>query len=201
MKTLFKPEVFRYKIVEIKPIDELSSFMEHPRIRVFCEKGIKCLECNRKAELIAKGIDRVNIEHWDLYSKEKKAGGNSYKYVPLTVDPIIPRSLGGPDVMSNFQPLCVICNKKKGNGQNHRSYDSARRFKKVINLDKTIPLNVKIYKKINRNFHFVGNLVEFEDTKKVIVCENRQKQKFLHKEAAWVYIQPTGHIKRAELDW
>ena len=33
----------------------------------------------------------------------------------LQVDHIIPRSLGGPDVISNFQALCYTCNAQKGN--------------------------------------------------------------------------------------
>ncbi|RJQ10886.1 MAG: HNH endonuclease [Bacillota bacterium] len=34
---------------------------------------------------------------------------------PLTVDHVIPLSLGGPNVIANVQPLCGICNAKKGN--------------------------------------------------------------------------------------
>ena len=46
-------------------------------------------------------------KHWDVYSDD---------LIPLTVDHILPKSLGGPDILENYQPMCAPCNTRKGNG-------------------------------------------------------------------------------------
>jgi 5-methylcytosine-specific restriction endonuclease McrA len=35
--------------------------------------------------------------------------------VLMTSDHIIPRSKGGPTILENLQPMCHICNGRKGN--------------------------------------------------------------------------------------
>jgi hypothetical protein len=73
---------------------------------------------------VIKGLDKSGGEHWDLYTDD---------LVPLTVDHIIPRSLGGPDEMSNYQPMCFPCNNKKGNGlpRNHNNRTPKKKYDKT----------------------------------------------------------------------
>lgn len=41
----------------------------------------------------------------------------------LTVGHIIPRSKGGPSSISNYRPLCNVCNSKEGNSVIHLCVD------------------------------------------------------------------------------
>lgn len=102
-----KAKVFNYKIVEVLPITELERFKDHKRMRVFYEKGCKCVRCGLKATQLAYGINNQGQKHLDLYTKN---------FYPLTVDHIKPKSKGGSDDLENLQPMCVGCNTRKGNG-------------------------------------------------------------------------------------
>lgn len=33
----------------------------------------------------------------------------------MTIDHILPKSKGGPNELSNYQMLCTVCNRNKGN--------------------------------------------------------------------------------------
>lgn len=99
-------KVFHYKIVAERPIDQLQSFASHHRLRVFCNKGTTCVTCGKVGTRLIQGEGRGRT-HWDIYTDD---------LYPLTVDHIIPRSLGGCDELENLQPMCAGCNFKKGNG-------------------------------------------------------------------------------------
>jgi hypothetical protein len=99
-------QVFHYKIIEELSIENLDSFKEHRRLRVFHQKGTTCVWCGKTGTRLIKGEGR-GIFHWDVYTED---------LYPLTVDHIIPVSLGGSDDMNNLQPMCAGCNFKKGNG-------------------------------------------------------------------------------------
>jgi 5-methylcytosine-specific restriction endonuclease McrA len=81
------------------------------RYQVFLEIGFNCVKCNLlgthwvwwKEE---KGQEPK--EHWDL------AGYNDQGHlVMITIDHIMPRSKGGANDTSNYQPMCSFCNQKK----------------------------------------------------------------------------------------
>jgi hypothetical protein len=105
-------KVFHYKILKERLLADLHSFSSHPRLRVFHHKGTTCVTCDRIGTRLIQGEGRGRV-HWDIYTD------NLY---PLTVDHIIPRSLGGSDDLDNLQPMCAGCNFKKGNGT--KSYSS-----------------------------------------------------------------------------
>jgi len=99
-------QVFHYKILNERPIEDMHSFSSHRRLRVFHHKGTTCVTCGKIGTRLIKGEGRGNV-HWDVYTDD---------LYPLTVDHIIPKSLGGSDDLDNLQPMCAGCNFKKGNG-------------------------------------------------------------------------------------
>jgi len=100
-------QYFHYEILETYGLDELQVHKDHRRLRVFYEKGCKCVECGIEATQLALGKDRGGNLHLDVYTDD---------FYPLTVDHDIPKSLGGSDDISNLQPMCCLCNWRKGNG-------------------------------------------------------------------------------------
>lgn len=99
-------QYFHYRIIETLPLTALIEFKDHRRLRVFYEKGCKCVNCGIEATQLALGEGRGQ-QHWDVYTDD---------FYPLTVDHIIPKSLGGSDNLDNLQPMCCLCNWEKGNG-------------------------------------------------------------------------------------
>lgn len=84
----------------------------HHRLEVFHHKGLKCANegCNEEGVYVIKGQQRskkgrLGSMHIDVYTKDFKL---------MTVDHIIPRSSGGPDLLWNKQPMCEYCNTRKG---------------------------------------------------------------------------------------
>lgn len=99
---------FGYKIIEVYPLSDLEKHKDHSRLRVFYHKGCTCLNCNHVFTQLALGVDRGGGKHLDVYDDD---------FYPLTVDHIIPKSLGGSNELENLQPYCYDCNNKKGNGK------------------------------------------------------------------------------------
>jgi hypothetical protein len=100
-------QYFHYEILETYGLDELPNHKDHRRLKVFYEKGCKCVECGVEATQLALGKDRMGNLHLDVYTDD---------FYPLTVDHILPKSFGGSDHIDNLQPMCCLCNWRKGNG-------------------------------------------------------------------------------------
>lgn len=81
------------------------------RYQLFVTKGTKCVNCGIEGKYFAiergKG-DNPNKFHLNLYGINKHG-----REVMITKDHIIPRSKGGKNILSNYQPMCIHCNQKK----------------------------------------------------------------------------------------
>lgn len=81
------------------------------RYQTFFTKGIKCACCGIEGKYFAKEkVSRDVSYHLNLYAIDENG-----KEVLMTKDHILPKSKGGKDHISNYQPMCVRCNKAKGN--------------------------------------------------------------------------------------
>ena len=99
-------QYFHYEIKEIRPLSALEEFKDHRRLRIFHQKGCKCVSCGIEGKILALGEGRGQL-HWDIYTED---------FYPLTIDHIVPKSFGGTDDPENLQPMCCLCNWSKGNG-------------------------------------------------------------------------------------
>ena len=89
-------------------------FVKNSMLSLILLYGTKCVECEESAlyficednQNIAstQSTLRLMFEHTDI--------DGSYAY--MTRDHIIPKKHGGPNTMDNYQPMCNICNTKKG---------------------------------------------------------------------------------------
>lgn len=82
------------------------------RYATFFQKGCKCIVCGKEGtyfQLDPSPNGNPNRKHLNLYCEDGTL---------MTKDHIRPKSKGGSDVVSNFQPMCVECNTAKGS-----SYD------------------------------------------------------------------------------
>lgn len=145
---------FGYKILEVRPLDALVEFADHKRLRVFNHKGTKCLNCGIGATTLALGEDRGGRKHWDLYCL--KDG----QFIPLTVDHIFPKSLGGSSDLSNLQPLCQPCNKEKGASVEGLPDKSEGEFVRLCDLEE-IPLGAILYRCTATKNRHMGVLIGF----------------------------------------
>lgn len=85
-----------------------KGFERHRRFRVFWQKGFQCVYCGIIGNTIIKWGDKRGHIHYDLFYIDKKRNR-----VLMTIDHIIPKSLGGTREMRNLQPACAPCNHKK----------------------------------------------------------------------------------------
>ena len=83
------------------------------RYRCYHRKGVKCVKCGIEANYFA--VERQVTQPTDKYHLNLYHLREDGKEVMMTVDHIIPKSRGGPDKVSNLQPMCSTCNGEKGN--------------------------------------------------------------------------------------
>jgi len=84
--------------------------MNSQRYELFKHKGVVCVECGMKGTYFAKERNpQCPTYHFNLYGVNAKG-----EEVMMTKDHIIPRSKGGANHFSNYQPMCADCNQAKG---------------------------------------------------------------------------------------
>lgn len=81
------------------------------RYQTFHKKGVSCCRCGVRGSFFVKECSGdAGLYHLNLY------GFDSLNNIQLmTKDHIIPKSRGGKNELSNYQPMCERCNAKKGN--------------------------------------------------------------------------------------
>lgn len=83
--------------------------MTSHRYFTFKMKGVKCVECGIEGQFFAKERSPGNESyHFNLY-----AINDSGDEVLMTKDHIIPKAVGGKNVLANYQTMCKVCNEKK----------------------------------------------------------------------------------------
>jgi len=87
------------------------------RYQLYAEKGTTCVRCGIKGTYFAlergRG-DNPNRYHFNLYGRNKHG-----HEVMITKDHITPRSKGGKNKLSNYQPMCYKCNQRKADKVEH----------------------------------------------------------------------------------
>lgn len=73
----------------------------------FYQHGTTCVCCGKQGTHFRLcGDPTTNRRHFNLYADDGTL---------MTKDHVVPKSKGGLDKVANMQPMCVRCNKKKGN--------------------------------------------------------------------------------------
>jgi hypothetical protein len=82
------------------------------RLVMFKEKGVKCVCCGIEGQFFLKLKSKITkvTEPWHFNLYAEKDG----ELILMTKDHIIPKSKGGPNHLSNYEPMCEHCNLKKG---------------------------------------------------------------------------------------
>lgn len=93
-----------YEVFDTEDLSQLVKYKDHRRLKVFYEKGVVCVKCGVTATHIEHGKASDGAIHVDVF-----AGS-----IPMTIDHIIPKVLGGTNHMDNLQPMCRHCNTRKG---------------------------------------------------------------------------------------
>lgn len=103
-----KPIKTKLEIVSELPIERLSKYAEHRRLKVFFHKGLECSNdgCTRTGTRLVKTKERNGTIHVDVFSDDG---------IMMNVDHFIPKSKHGTNHLLNLFPMCAECNNSKGN--------------------------------------------------------------------------------------
>jgi hypothetical protein len=95
---------------EMYYVDEDGNKCKLRRAKVFFEHGLQCIEpgCPLKGLFFALEKWPMGDLHFDLFALDEYGDE-----VLMTIDHVIPKSKGGKDEMSNYQPMCKVCNELK----------------------------------------------------------------------------------------
>ena len=106
LKDFYLPRILNGNHVEdIESLDTLEKYKTHHRLRVFYEKGVRCISCGKEGKHLIHARDRGGNRHVDIFAED---------FSLLTIDHILPKSKGGRTYIDNLQPMCQSCNSRKG---------------------------------------------------------------------------------------
>lgn len=96
------------RVITRHTLAELENYKSHWRLRVFWIFGTKCVSCPRE------GTQLVKLQHKTI-EEFRPVDVFTSRMVLMTVDHIVPKSMGGGNTLDNMQPMCVHCNNVKSN--------------------------------------------------------------------------------------
>ena len=152
------PKTHNYEILKTYTVDEIKAhgdvefFMDEEvtdrkiklrRAHVYSELGGECIEtgCELSGYHYAVGKDAGGGIHLDLYAYDHDGD-----LVMITVDHITPKSKGGKNHVSNYQPMCKPHNEMKSNVHNFE-----RKFIDLVDIYKSdrelVTQNYSLYKR------------------------------------------------------
>lgn len=86
-----------------------TKYKKHRRLEIFANKGVQCVSCHIKGtKLVKRRIHQkkgTSTDHIDLFTQDN---------ILMTVDHKLPKCKKGSENLKNKQPMCSICNEKKG---------------------------------------------------------------------------------------
>lgn len=94
----------RYLIAEL-PIEHLAIYSDGHPLELYNAKGTACACCEDEGvHLVISSNKKGTAKFFELYTSD---------WTVMTKDHIVPKSKGGKDRMTNYQPLCRWCNSIK----------------------------------------------------------------------------------------
>lgn len=104
-KTVYRPNIARVEL------DGDLIKANSQRYQLFFTKGLTCVSCGTVGKFFIK-CKAPREKHYHLELVGQTPDG---RYVLMTKDHIQPKSLGGLNILDNYQTMCTLCNLEKGN--------------------------------------------------------------------------------------
>lgn len=99
--------------------DKLSDSFERNKEEILNESRLSPEQLVNASQLAAKKVRVMPAIRWQVFQRDGwkcvACGMSALEDTVLHIDHIVPRSLGGPDTLENFQTLCQACNLGKSN--------------------------------------------------------------------------------------
>ena len=136
-----------------------------------------CSSCGIKGNIFILRQDPLKNYHLGLFHITRKL-----KLIQLTIDHIVPKSLGGTNNIENYQTLCYDCNQEKGHW-----LLTPKQLNSIIELKKILARRQRPRRYIRENL---------SEIKSALSNENKVKKfaKFCKRETPYVSISSVGNV-------
>lgn len=110
-RTIFEEKLRgKYKYKQMVDFDGELINMASDRYKCFALYGTDCVDCGIEGQYFAmERQGNLGRFHFNLYAIDEENNE-----ILMTKDHITPVCRGGKDEITNYQPMCTICNNKKG---------------------------------------------------------------------------------------